>query len=217
MTGMRLAGVELYSCELRRSRVFYEQVVGLKLSEEEAGHHVMFDSGETFLCVEVLGAENYLSQDKAVIFLEVDDLAGAVARIGQDRFVKYERKPDGGWAGCTILTGITFYSFRNRRSDAPCWVQFGRATSGLTHGWAGGRLSQRALRRQAVDSRDCFEIGTRRHFRGGRRAGVSESLLALRASVCIVPAWWSPDLLLPCSHKFIQSRSRWKRDTYRGQ
>jgi predicted enzyme related to lactoylglutathione lyase len=97
-SGMRLTGVELCASDLGRSRVFYEQVVGLKPSEEEAGHHVMFDTGEAFLCVEVLGAENYLSQDKAVIFLEVDDLAGPVARIGQDRFIKYERKPDRGWA-----------------------------------------------------------------------------------------------------------------------
>jgi catechol 2,3-dioxygenase-like lactoylglutathione lyase family enzyme len=92
----RLAGVELYSSDLERSRAFYEQVLSLKVAEEQAGHHVMFTTGEAFLCLERPGVENYPSQDKAVIFLEIDDLGASVSNIGRDRFVKYE--PDSGWA-----------------------------------------------------------------------------------------------------------------------
>jgi catechol 2,3-dioxygenase-like lactoylglutathione lyase family enzyme len=96
IAGKRLAGVELYSSDLERSRAFYERVLALKVAEEEAGHHVMFDTGEAFLCLEKPGVENYPSQDKAVIFFEVDDLGASVASIGQERFVKYE--PESGWA-----------------------------------------------------------------------------------------------------------------------
>ena len=96
MSGTRLAGVELYSSDLERSRAFYEQVLSLKVSEEEAGHHVKFTAGEGFLCMEKAGLENYPSQDKAVIFLEVDDLAATISSIGRYRFVKCE--PDSGWA-----------------------------------------------------------------------------------------------------------------------
>lgn len=83
-TGKRLAGVELYSSDLERSRAFYEQVLSLKVAEDEAGHHVMFDAGEVFLSLEKPGVENYPSQDKAVIFFEVDDLSASVASIGRN-------------------------------------------------------------------------------------------------------------------------------------
>ena len=93
---MRLAGVELYSSDLERARAFYEQVLSLRVTEDEAGHYVMFVTGEAFLCLEKPGVENYPSRDKAVVFLEVDDLSATVLRIGHGRFVKYE--PDSGWA-----------------------------------------------------------------------------------------------------------------------
>jgi catechol 2,3-dioxygenase-like lactoylglutathione lyase family enzyme len=93
---MRLAGVEIYSSDLERSRWFYERVLSLEVSEEDAGHHVKFAVGEAFLCMEKSGSENYPSRDKAVIFLEVDDLAATVSSIGRDRFVTCE--PNSGWA-----------------------------------------------------------------------------------------------------------------------
>jgi catechol 2,3-dioxygenase-like lactoylglutathione lyase family enzyme len=93
---MRLAGVELYASDLERSRAFYERVLSLKVVQEETGHHVMFATGGAFLCLEKPGVENYPSQDKAVIFLEVDDLSAFASSLGRDRFVKYQ--PDSGWA-----------------------------------------------------------------------------------------------------------------------
>jgi catechol-2,3-dioxygenase len=61
---MRLAGVELYSSDLERSRVFYEQVLSLKVAQEEAGHHVMFATGEAFLCLEKAGAYTLVWQER---------------------------------------------------------------------------------------------------------------------------------------------------------
>ena len=42
-----------------------------------------------FLCLEQKGVEGYSSRDKAVVFLEVPDVAGAVEAVGSDRIVKY--------------------------------------------------------------------------------------------------------------------------------
>lgn len=97
---MRLLGVELYFEELERARHFYIEVLGLKLMDEARGHYARFDGEDRFVCVERKGSENYPSQDKAVIFFEVPDLAAAVARVGPERIVKSEPS-DGqrqGWA-----------------------------------------------------------------------------------------------------------------------
>lgn len=93
---MRLTGVELYSKDLARSREFYRDTLGLALSEDD--HHIMFDAGDTFLCLEVPGAENYPSQDKAVLFFEVPDLATEADRIGRERFVKLDLDAAKPWA-----------------------------------------------------------------------------------------------------------------------
>jgi len=97
----RFAGVELYFDDLERAKKFYVEILGLKISSEKAGHHVQFNSGAGFVCLETKGAETYPSSDKAVLFFEVPDLKAAVAAIGQERLLNCEdqwavlRDPDG--------------------------------------------------------------------------------------------------------------------------
>ncbi len=98
---MRLLGVELYFEDLERARPFYIEVLGLKLMDEARGHYARFDGEDRFVCAECKGSENYPSQDKAVIFFEVPDLAAAVARVGPERIVKSEPAGEGrrqAWA-----------------------------------------------------------------------------------------------------------------------
>ena len=83
MEKMRFAGVELYFEDLPRARSFYKEVLGLDLSDEATGHYAKFNSGSGFICVERKGSETYPSQDKAVLFFEVADLATALESIGQ--------------------------------------------------------------------------------------------------------------------------------------
>ncbi len=90
----RLAGVELYFDDLDAAKRFYRDLLGLKISDESAGHHAQFDADAGFICLERKGSESYPSRDKAVIFLEVPDLRASVETIGRNRFVQYE--PDGG-------------------------------------------------------------------------------------------------------------------------
>ena len=77
-----------------KAKKFYEETLGLKVSEEQIGHHARFDSNAGFICRERKGVESYPSRDKAVLFFEVRDLNAAVARIGEDKFVQCE----AGWA-----------------------------------------------------------------------------------------------------------------------
>jgi hypothetical protein len=49
--------------------------------------------GRVFLCLERKGAESYPSRDKAVVFLEVPNLADAVRCIGEEKIL--EMKPHG--------------------------------------------------------------------------------------------------------------------------
>ncbi len=67
----RFVGVELYFDDLDTAKRFYEETLGLHRSEEEAGHHARFDSGNEFVCLERKGAESYPSKDKAALFFEV--------------------------------------------------------------------------------------------------------------------------------------------------
>lgn len=48
---------------------------------------MQFDGRSGFVCLERKGAENYPSQDKAVLFFEVADVARAINAIGLDRIV----------------------------------------------------------------------------------------------------------------------------------
>lgn len=96
----RLAGVELYFEDLPAAKQFYEEILGLRVMDETAGHHVQFDGGSTFLCLEAKGAEDYPSFDKAVIFLEVPNLREAVDAIGDGRIIKQRPSAEGrqAWA-----------------------------------------------------------------------------------------------------------------------
>lgn len=87
---LRFAGVELYFDDLVKAKHFYAEVLGINIAEEQSGHHVKLDSGNKFVCLEKKGAESYPSQDKAVLFFEVEDLQTAILAIGRDRFVRIE-------------------------------------------------------------------------------------------------------------------------------
>ena len=100
---LRFAGVELYFDDLPRARRFYQEVLGLEISDETTGHYVKFDgkSSGSFVCLERKGSEGYPSKDKAVLFFEVNDLKEAIERIGPDRFVQLESEKKAGrprWA-----------------------------------------------------------------------------------------------------------------------
>ena len=84
----RFVGTELYFDDLEKARDFYAGVLGLTMSEEQPGHHAKFDSGAGFICLEHKGAENYPSQDKAVLFFAVADLKSALDSVGIDRIVQ---------------------------------------------------------------------------------------------------------------------------------
>jgi predicted enzyme related to lactoylglutathione lyase len=84
----RFIGTELYFSDLECAREFYASVLGLTISEEEPGHHVQFDSGAGFICLERKAAESYPSQDKAVLFFAVPDLKAAIAELGDERIVQ---------------------------------------------------------------------------------------------------------------------------------
>ena len=88
----RFAGVELYFEDLERARRFYEETLGLAVSDEQAEHHVKFDSGAGFICLERKGVESYPSKDKAVLFFEVTDLPAALHAIGPHKLVQSETK-----------------------------------------------------------------------------------------------------------------------------
>src|SRR5580692_7199793 len=87
----QFVGVELYFDNLERAKAFYLETLGLQIADEQVGHHVKFDGGEGFVCLERKGAESYPSKDKAVLFFEVPDLGSAITAIGQDRLVQSER------------------------------------------------------------------------------------------------------------------------------
>jgi predicted enzyme related to lactoylglutathione lyase len=93
----RVCGVELYFNDLAAAKRFYEETLGLKLSGEQPGHHAQFDAGAIFLCLEKKGVEGYPSQDKAVIFLEVDSVQRAVDAIGAKKIVHWN-KTEQPWA-----------------------------------------------------------------------------------------------------------------------
>lgn len=95
---LRLAGIELYFDDLARAKAFYADVLGLDLAEEQAGHHARFATGTAFLCLEKRGVEDYPSADKAVVFLEVLDLARVLESIGSERVVRAELHSPRPWA-----------------------------------------------------------------------------------------------------------------------
>ena len=85
---LRLAGVELYFDDLEAAKRFYEEVLGLKIVDEQVGHHAQFASGSSFVCLERKGVEAYPSRDKAVLFFEVSNLERTIAAVGSKRVVE---------------------------------------------------------------------------------------------------------------------------------
>ena len=94
----RLLGIELYFDDVPRARDFYRGVLGLPLEEEQPGHHAKLAPQGGFLCLERKGVENYPSQDKAVVFLEIADLRSFVTSVGSERFVRVEFGATPPWA-----------------------------------------------------------------------------------------------------------------------
>jgi len=93
---MRFLGVELYFDDLPIAREFYRNVLHLKISDEQPGHHVQLSpEGGAFVCLEKKGAENYPSRDKAVLFFEVADLAKTVEEIVKEKIVHVEADKQG--------------------------------------------------------------------------------------------------------------------------
>lgn len=86
----QFVGVEIYFDDLERAKNFYVETLGLRISEDQPGHHVKFDSLSGFVCLERKGSESYPSADKAVLFFEVPDLKAAISAIGQSRLVHSE-------------------------------------------------------------------------------------------------------------------------------
>src|ERR1700758_857561 len=87
---VQFAGVELYFEDLERARRFYMETLGLEIADEQAGHHVKFDSAAGFICLERKGVESYPSKDKVVLFFEVADLPATLRAIGQGKLVQSE-------------------------------------------------------------------------------------------------------------------------------
>ena len=88
---MRFVGIELYFENLDRAREFYENILGLKMTSEQRGHHIQFGGDAGFICLERKGAESYPSSDKAVLFFEVPDLNAAIEAVGEERLVEKEK------------------------------------------------------------------------------------------------------------------------------
>jgi catechol 2,3-dioxygenase-like lactoylglutathione lyase family enzyme len=94
----RLVGVELYFDDLPAAKHFYQDILGLRLSGEQLGHHAQFDGGTIFFCAEKKGVEDYPSRDKAVVFLEVDSVKAVVEAIGPDRVMRFDNNSHSPWA-----------------------------------------------------------------------------------------------------------------------
>ncbi|HEV2313906.1 MAG TPA: VOC family protein [Candidatus Acidoferrales bacterium] len=117
----RLAGVELYFDDLEGATCFYRDGLGLPIRNKQKGHHTQFDAGASFICLEHNGAENYPSADKAVVFLQVPDLAAAISRIGREQIVRYEPSADargGAWAVCLDPEGHNILLLQTKSSKA---------------------------------------------------------------------------------------------------
>lgn len=119
MERLRLAGVELYFEDLSRAKTFYQQVLGLNISDESPGHHAKFASGAAFVCLERKGSEPYPSSDKAVLFFEVEDLPAAIRTVGAERIVQShaadEQRP--AWAVLHDPEGHSILLLGTRRAQ----------------------------------------------------------------------------------------------------
>lgn len=94
----RLVGVELYFDDLPRAKAFYTDRLGLRIADEQRGHHARFLPGSVFLCLERRGVEDYPSADKAVVFLEVVELQRALERVGPECVAHQNPNASPPWA-----------------------------------------------------------------------------------------------------------------------
>lgn len=90
----RIVGFEFYFERLPQAKEFYRDILGLTLVEDVPGHHVKFNCAGEFLCLERQGVESYPSADKAVVFIEVDDLSAIVQKLG-DRILQAGSRTPG--------------------------------------------------------------------------------------------------------------------------
>ena len=67
-TDLRLAGIELYFNDLQTARHFYEEVLGLGLTQQETERFARFDLGNGFLCLEWKGQKTILRKIKRCCF-----------------------------------------------------------------------------------------------------------------------------------------------------
>ncbi len=114
---VRFAGVELYFNDLPAARRFYTDVLGLPVQEDQPQHHVQLAVGDRFLCLEGKGLEEYVSGDKAVLFLEVADLDEVLARIPKTHVAKVERTASQPWAAVRDPEGHTVMLLEARPTD----------------------------------------------------------------------------------------------------
>jgi len=63
-TSPRFVGTELYFDNLEAAKRFYEDVLGLKLTDQASGHYAQFAAGEGFVCLERKGSESYHHRTK---------------------------------------------------------------------------------------------------------------------------------------------------------
>lgn len=89
----RFIEVELYFDHLEEGKHFYCETLGFAIHDEAPGRFARLATEPAFICLERKGLESYPSRDKAVIFLQVPNLAEAVNAIGKERIL--EIKPQG--------------------------------------------------------------------------------------------------------------------------
>jgi predicted enzyme related to lactoylglutathione lyase len=102
-TKPRVVGFELYYQDLDLAKRFYQDILGMELTEDQAGHHARFDEGAAFLCLERKGVESYPSRDKAVVFIEVPDIEAMIEKIGRERVLHVERRADSKGPAWAVL------------------------------------------------------------------------------------------------------------------
>ena len=103
----RLAGVELYFENLGAAKAFYAETLGLPLQEYDPDHHAKFAAGDGFVCAEKKGVEDYVSADKAVVFLEVPSVRQAVESVGPPHVLRAELSGPKPWAAIRDPEGHT--------------------------------------------------------------------------------------------------------------
>ncbi len=114
----KLAGVELYFNDLEAAKNFYRDVLGLALDEDDPNHHAKFALGSLFLYLEAKGMEDYASADKAAVFVEIEDIRGAVDRIDSRHLVGSDLSSAQPWAAIRDPEGHTVMLLQTSKTCA---------------------------------------------------------------------------------------------------